>query len=316
MRRLLEAAARERALCGADRPPERNSGAFLGAFMGGLARNRRDFLKLTLLTSPGLSSFGLWVEQLIAESTGKGQGHCAGRRRNHRRAGGFDQDRCFVVVRLAGDDNAELDRGVERLRGKFPVSDRSLTIASSSAPKCTAGKSPPRSRARCCTSIRSTSPTFRRARTTPRACSRIRHHRSSRGRPPGSVSHRRVHRELQPRDYFAVHAYLTQTPESEDRLQQLRQQVRDRRHVATTLGFGPRFFAFDRPAPQRRAAQWTFLQLTYTARGRRRDPGYAVQLWHTVRGTGAGRPALSLREHGRRVARVDLGPNRWQACQH
>ena len=51
-------------------PAHDNPGAWLGAVMGTMALKGRD--KLTLVTSPSMSSFGLWVEQLIAESTGKG----------------------------------------------------------------------------------------------------------------------------------------------------------------------------------------------------------------------------------------------------
>ena len=55
--------------CASCVPAHDNPGAWLGAVMGSLARQGRD--KLTLTTSPSVSGFGLWAEQLIAESTGK-----------------------------------------------------------------------------------------------------------------------------------------------------------------------------------------------------------------------------------------------------
>ncbi|MFQ6029747.1 MAG: bifunctional transaldolase/phosoglucose isomerase, partial [Dehalococcoidia bacterium] len=55
--------------CGSYVSARDNPGAWLGSIMGTLARQGRD--KLTLVTSPSISSFGLWTEQLLAESTGK-----------------------------------------------------------------------------------------------------------------------------------------------------------------------------------------------------------------------------------------------------
>ena len=58
-----------------------NPGLELGAFIGAAAANGRD--KLTVVLPPSLATLGLWIEQLIAESTGKhGQGRAAGRRRS------------------------------------------------------------------------------------------------------------------------------------------------------------------------------------------------------------------------------------------
>jgi transaldolase / glucose-6-phosphate isomerase len=67
--RLWERGAMMHRHCVDTTEPAANAGAQLAAFMGGLARRGRD--KLTLLTSPQLTSLGDWVEQLVAESTGK-----------------------------------------------------------------------------------------------------------------------------------------------------------------------------------------------------------------------------------------------------
>jgi transaldolase/glucose-6-phosphate isomerase len=55
--------------CGANVPADQNPGALLGVILGTAARNGRD--KLTILTSPGINALGAWLEQLVAESTGK-----------------------------------------------------------------------------------------------------------------------------------------------------------------------------------------------------------------------------------------------------
>ena len=70
-------------------------------------------------------------------------------------------------------------------------------------------------------------------------------------------------KELREHDYFAVHAYLTQTPEIEARLQQLRREVRDTHRVATTLGFGPRFLHSTGQLHKGGPPTGVFLQLTY-----------------------------------------------------
>jgi glucose-6-phosphate isomerase/transaldolase/glucose-6-phosphate isomerase len=67
--RLLASAEEMSAACGADVPAARNPGAVLGAVLAQGVRDGRD--KMTLLASPSLAAFGLWVEQLLAESTGK-----------------------------------------------------------------------------------------------------------------------------------------------------------------------------------------------------------------------------------------------------
>ncbi|MFC2063454.1 glucose-6-phosphate isomerase, partial [Chloroflexota bacterium] len=66
---LFERSGNMRAACASSVPARDNPGAQLGAYLGASAMKGRD--KLTLITSPAISSFGFWVEQLIAESTGK-----------------------------------------------------------------------------------------------------------------------------------------------------------------------------------------------------------------------------------------------------
>lgn len=100
--------AREAArLCG-NTDLRENPGAWLGMCMGCLASNGRD--KMTLFTSPRLGAFGLWAEQLIAESTGKeglGIVPVVGEPTGVTEA--YGDDRYFVYLRLAGDENKTSD---------------------------------------------------------------------------------------------------------------------------------------------------------------------------------------------------------------
>ena len=110
---LMRARATARA-CGVTAPPEKNPGARLGLCMGCLARHGRD--KLTIITSPGVAAFALWAEQLIAESTGKdGTGIIPIAGEPLAAPDAYGDDRQFVYLRLADDDNSQPDRHVEAL---------------------------------------------------------------------------------------------------------------------------------------------------------------------------------------------------------
>ena len=95
-------------------PVHENPGAWLGAVMGILAQQGRD--KLTLVTSPSISSLGLWVEQLIAESTGKeGLGIVPVAGELVQSPEQYGDDRLFVYLRLDGDDNDESDEAIHAI---------------------------------------------------------------------------------------------------------------------------------------------------------------------------------------------------------
>ncbi|MDA1258585.1 MAG: glucose-6-phosphate isomerase, partial [Chloroflexi bacterium] len=84
------------------------TGASLGATLGGLATSGRD--KVSIITSPRLVSLGLWIEQLLAESTGKnGNGLVPVSGEPVYGASEYGSDRDFVYVRLSGDANEETD---------------------------------------------------------------------------------------------------------------------------------------------------------------------------------------------------------------
>ncbi|MFC1986419.1 glucose-6-phosphate isomerase [Chloroflexota bacterium] len=112
---LLEQADSMRERCVSTMPAYENHGAWLGAYIGTLALKRRD--KLTLITSPAVNSFGLWVEQLIAESTGK-EGKDIIPVVGEPLVGPdyYGDDRLFIYLRLENDDNSATDEAVERIR--------------------------------------------------------------------------------------------------------------------------------------------------------------------------------------------------------
>jgi glucose-6-phosphate isomerase len=109
---LLERGEEMARACGPQAPAAENPGVALGAILGAAARTGRN--KLTFVTSPAISTFGDWVEQLVAESTGKdGQGIVPV---VHEYLGApevYCDDRIFVSIRLADDAD---ERAEQQLR--------------------------------------------------------------------------------------------------------------------------------------------------------------------------------------------------------
>jgi hypothetical protein len=100
--RLLRSAGEMTEVCSAQQPAAAHPAALLGAALGALAQAGRD--KVTFILSPQLASFGDWVEQLIAESTGKeGRGILPVAGEALAEPSLYGSDRFFVAVHLAGD---------------------------------------------------------------------------------------------------------------------------------------------------------------------------------------------------------------------
>ena len=100
--------------CGPSAPPAANPGVELGLFLGAAAKSGRD--KLTILTSHGLSDVGAWLEQLVAESTGKhGLGIIPLAGEPPAGPHAYGQDRVFAYLRIDGQDDPALDGAVRAL---------------------------------------------------------------------------------------------------------------------------------------------------------------------------------------------------------
>jgi glucose-6-phosphate isomerase/transaldolase/glucose-6-phosphate isomerase len=118
---LLDRTDRMKQGCASSIKARDNPGAWLGATMGTLASQGRD--KLTLLTTPEIDGFGLWAEQLIAESTGKeGKGIVPIAGEPYVEPSKYGDDRLFVYLRLRGNDNSDIDKAVAEIKsGGQPV---------------------------------------------------------------------------------------------------------------------------------------------------------------------------------------------------
>src|SRR5437773_10391701 len=100
--------------CGASSTADSNPGVILGTILGVAANHGRD--RFTFVTSPGISDLGAWLEQLIAESTGKiGKGIIPVDRERLAKPASYGNDRVFAYLRLASKPNKAQDAAVAAL---------------------------------------------------------------------------------------------------------------------------------------------------------------------------------------------------------
>ena len=238
---LLDRALAMRRRCAASVSPAQNPGAWLGAAMGAMATSGRD--KLTLVTSPGLSAFGLWAEQLIAESTGKdGKGILPVASEPLLDHDTYGDDRLFVHLRLDGDDNAANDSAMERVAAEgHPVIRLDLrdaydlgaeffrwefaTAVAGSILSINPFNQP---------SVQAAKDETERLLTEYRATGKL-------PDVAASDSLADLLSKASPGDYVALLAYLPEAPAIDEALGEVRARIARRYGVATTFGYGPRY---------------------------------------------------------------------------
>ena len=267
---LIYRADAMRAKCSAKTPLEENPGAWLGLVMANMALQGRD--KLTLITSPSLAGFGLWVEQLLAESTGKeGRGivPVAGEPLVNARL--YGPDRLFIYLRLEGDDDSESDVAVESIRlARHPLVRMDLkdkydlggefyrwefaTALAGALLGINPFDQPDVQGAKDMTDSMLTQ-YLAAGRWLPTQDSGPEF-----GREAASLAD--LLAKSGSGDYLAVMAYLQQTPQVDRALDSLRRRVLDWYGIATTLGYGPRFLHSTGQLHKGGPDSGLFLQLT------------------------------------------------------
>src|SRR5437016_1608468 len=111
---FLESTAEMVRSCAASAPPVENPGVILGAILGGGQRRGRD--KVTIIASQGIADFGAWLEQLLAESTGKlGKGIVPVDAEPLGAPAVYGNDRIFAYLHLASDQDTEHERAIAAL---------------------------------------------------------------------------------------------------------------------------------------------------------------------------------------------------------
>ena len=112
--------------------------------------------------------------------------------------------------------------------------------------------------------------------------------------------------QARPGDYVALMAYLTEGPKVEELLQAIREQLRDHLHLATTLGYGPRFLHSTGQLHKGGPNTGLFLQLTADDAEDADVPGRPYTFGVLKRAQAQG-DLEALRKHNRRVMRIHLG---------
>ncbi len=277
--------------CASSVPPEDNPGVVLGIILGTAAQQGRD--KVTLINSPGIGDLGAWLEQLLAESTGKvgkglipvdneplGSPECYGRDRifiylRLASAPDPDQDRAIAVleqaeqpvVRITVTDPYHLGQEFFRWEIATAVAGSVLGIHAFNQPDVEASKIATRQLTTAYEAsgqLPPETPIWTENGIALFADSEYEEVLKTAIATELSLSSiLRAHLEqLQPGDYFALLAYLEMNLPHQTLLQAIRQRVRDTRKVATCLGFGPRFLHSTGQAYKGGPNTGVFLQIT------------------------------------------------------
>ncbi|MCS7220110.1 MAG: bifunctional transaldolase/phosoglucose isomerase [Anaerolineae bacterium] len=304
-------------------PIRENPGAWLGAILGEAALAGRD--KVTILAPPLLESFGLWAEQLIAESTGKeGKGIVPIAQEPVGSPEVYGQDRLFVYLTLDGEDR--LDAAVAALEAAgYPVvwlrmPDISWIGAefyrwemATALAGAILGINPfdeP--------NVQESKDNTRRALNLYVAEGRLSQEMPAweadgvaffgeRGSARSWEEALRAHlRGVRPGGYIAWMAYLDSTGPYEEALQAIRTRVRNALRVATTVGYGPRFLHSTGQLHKGGPDHGVFVQLTADPMTDLPIPGQPYSFGTLIAAQALG-DWQSLRAHGRRVVRLHLG---------
>jgi transaldolase/glucose-6-phosphate isomerase len=317
--------------CGPTVPARENPGVVLGAILGTLANSGRD--KLTIIASPGISDLGAWLEQLLAESTGKnGKGIIPVDREGITLPDRYGSDRLFAYLRLEsaadGDQDAAVialekaGQPVVRIAVQEPyaigeeffrweiataVAGSIIGINAFNQPDVEASKIATRkltSEYEATGKLPAESPFFEGEGVKLYADAR----NADELKPGKSLEDvLRLHlQRVGDGDYFALLGYITMNAENEAALEGIRHKVRDAKRVATVLGFGPRFLHSTGQAYKGGPNSGVFLQITCDDADDLPVPEQKYT-FGVVKAAQARGDLAVLAERGRRALRVHLG---------
>jgi transaldolase/glucose-6-phosphate isomerase len=330
---LLQRAEQMRASCGADVSPEENPGVVLGAALGELAVRGRD--KVTFVTSPAIADLGAWLEQLIAESTGKeGKGIIPVDGEDPGPPGAYGDDRFFVGLRLAAEAGPDLDKKLAALeRAGHPVARVELadridlggafflwevaTAVAGSILGIDAFDQPNVQESKDYTKnfLEEFKKNGRLPEEEPILSAdgiRIYGDASNREALKGATDLKGAlsahFARIRKGDYVALNAYVERTESGHEILQSVRLRLRDGTRAATTLGYGPRFLHSTGQLHKGGPNSGVFLQITSDDAEDLSIPGepYTFGVLKAAQALG---DFLSLSKRNRRALRVHLGPD-------
>ena len=319
--------------CGAGTAADKNPGVLLGVILGTAAKEGVD--KVTIISSPGISDLGAWLEQLIAESTGKqGKGIIPVDREKLAKPTSYGNDRVFAYLRLETKPDKKQDAAVAALeKDGLPVVRISV--------KNTYNLGQEFFRWEIATAVAGAiiginafnQPDVEASKIETRKLTS--EYESTGKLPPetpffeaeglkfyadaknvAAVSGAATLRDLMKLhldrinagDYFGVLGYVTMNEANEGALQAIRHNVRDAKKVATVLGFGPRFLHSTGQAYKGGPDTGVFLQITCDDKVDFPVPGQKYT-FGVVKAAQARGDFAVLAERGRRALRVHIGKN-------
>jgi len=281
-----------------------HAGIWLGAVMGAAQRAGRD--KLTLIATPGWEPFGDWLEQLIAESTGKdGTGIVPVTGEPLADPDAYGNDRLFVYFR--GNEEADAcDSAVAALRqaghpvvqiemdspdslGREFVRWEIATAVAGGMMGINPFDESNVQEAKDATNAVLADPNV----TVPAAT-------------PATESAEKLLGMIAENGYLAILAYVDRTPEVEDALDELRNALRKRAGIATTLGYGPRYLHSTGQLHKGGPENGDFLQIVATPKTDLEIPGADYSFATLFAAQSAG-DAITLDRHGLAFVRVEAG---------
>jgi transaldolase/glucose-6-phosphate isomerase len=319
--------------CGAGVAADKNPGVVLGATLGTAAKEGLD--KVTFISSPGISDLGAWLEQLIAESTGKqGKGIIPIDREKLAKPEAYGNDRVFAYLRLETKPDKKQDAAVAALKKDglpvvrisvkntynlgqeffrweiaTAVAGAIIGINAFNQPDVEASKIETRkltSEYESTGKLPPEAPFFEaeglKFYADPKNVAALR----------GAATLRdlmKMHLDrINAGDYFGVLGYITMNEANEGALQVIRHNVRDAKKVATVLGFGPRFLHSTGQAYKGGPDTGVFLQITCDDKIDFPVPGQKYT-FGVVKAAQARGDFAVLAERGRRALRVHIGKN-------
>ncbi len=303
--RLLDSAASMRGRCLAD-DPEANPGLKLGALLGSAALAGRD--KVTLIAPPPIEGFGLWVEQMIAESLGKeGRGIVPVAGEPLLSTECYGNDRLFVFLQAPGCD--DIARSVDSLeQAGHPVVRISVPDCSDLGAEfyrweyatAVAG---------CILNVHPfDQPDVQGAKDNTDGLLDI---FLRQGHLPERVESRSLASLLdqaRPGDYFAIISYTPFDDNADGLMHELRARVMRRCRIATTVGYGPRYLHSTGQLHKGGPGTGIYLHLAMGSHRELPIPGERYG-FNTLAAAQAIGDCEAMNKLGRRVVSVDLGDN-------
>ena len=319
--------------CGASVAADKNPGVLLGAILGTAAKEGAD--KVTFISSPGISDLGAWLEQLIAESTGKqGKGIIPVDREKLAKPTAYGNDRVFAYLRLETKPDKKQDAAVAALeKDGLPVVRISVkntynlgqeffrweiaTAVAGAIIGINAFNQPDVEASKIETK-KLTSEYETTGKLPPEApffeAEGLKFYADPKNAAAlsGAATLRDIMKlhldRIRAGDYFGVLGYITMNEANEGTLQVIRHNVRDAKKVATVLGFGPRFLHSTGQDYKGGPDTGVFLQITCDDKIDFQVPGQKYT-FGVVKAAQARGDFAVLAERGRRALRVHIGKN-------